>query len=63
MHKEDMDKELEDIRAKMSILTLRMQQEPQIQWRYEWPLRKRVKWHVHKLFSIMHEQQLRRWLW
>jgi hypothetical protein len=33
----------------MEQLTLKMQQEAKVRWRYEWPLNRKVKWHVQKL--------------
>jgi hypothetical protein len=46
----------------MDRLTLKMQQESQVHWRYEWPLKRRVKWHVQKLLARRKQQVLRRWL-
>jgi hypothetical protein len=41
---------------------LKMQQEAQVHWRYEWPMKQRVKWLVQKLFSRRQQQVLKRWL-
>jgi len=46
-----MDKEIEEIRAKMDRLALKMQQEAQVHWRYEWPMNKKFRWHVQKLLA------------
>jgi hypothetical protein len=37
--KEKMDKELEEIRVETDRLALKMQQESQVHWRYEWPMK------------------------
>jgi hypothetical protein len=36
-----MDLELIEIRARMEQLTLKVQQEAKVHWRYEWPLKKK----------------------
>jgi hypothetical protein len=46
----------------MERLTLKMQQESHVHWRYEWPIKRKVKWHVDKLFSRREPQVLKRWL-
>ena len=51
MSKTKIDKELTEIRARMEQLTLNMQQEGKLQWRYEWPLNKKAKWPVQKLLA------------
>jgi hypothetical protein len=38
--KEEMDKELEEMRAEMERLMLKMQQESQVHWKYEWPMKR-----------------------
>jgi hypothetical protein len=43
MSKAEIDKELTEIRVRMEQLTLKMQQEAKVHWRYEWPMTKRVK--------------------
>jgi hypothetical protein len=40
------DKELEDIREELDKMTLKMQKEEQVCWRYEWPLKRGVKWPI-----------------
>jgi hypothetical protein len=60
---ERIDKELIEIRERMDQLTLKVQQEAKVHWRYEWPLnRKKVKWHVQKLLARKKQQVVRRWL-
>jgi hypothetical protein len=49
--KPDMDKEIEEIRVEMERLTLKIQQEAQVHWKYEWPMKQRVKWSVQKLLD------------
>jgi hypothetical protein len=43
-------------------MMLKMQQESTGSWRYEWPLKKKVKWLVQQLVSKRQRQVLRRWL-
>jgi hypothetical protein len=44
----EIDKELTEIREKMERLALKMQQYAKVHWTYEWPLKRKVKWLVHK---------------
>jgi hypothetical protein len=44
--KGEMDKEIKEIREKMERLTMRMQQESQVHWRYDWPMKKIEKWPI-----------------
>jgi hypothetical protein len=37
--KPKMEKEIEEIRAELDNLTLKMQQEAHVCWRYEWPMK------------------------
>jgi hypothetical protein len=60
--KVEIDKELEEIRAEMEKLRLRMQQGSQVRWRYEWPMKQREKWHVQQLLFRRQQWILRRWL-
>jgi hypothetical protein len=60
--KPDMDLELIEIRERMEQLTLKMQQEAKVHWRYEWPLNRKEKWHVQKLLARKQQQVVRRWL-
>jgi hypothetical protein len=57
-----MDKELEEVREEIDKLMIRMQQEVQGGWKYEWPLNKKARCLVQKLFSRRHQQKLRRWM-
>jgi hypothetical protein len=41
-----MNKELREIGAEMEKLVFKMQQEANACWRYEWPLKRIVKWLV-----------------
>jgi hypothetical protein len=54
--KAEIDKELIEIRERMEQLTLKMQQETKVHWRYEWPLKRKVKWHVQKLLARKQQQ-------
>jgi hypothetical protein len=54
--------ELIEIRTRMEQLTLKMQHEAKVRWRYEWPLKRKVKWHVQKLLARKQQQEVRRWL-
>jgi hypothetical protein len=56
------DLELNEIRARMEQLELRMQQEAKIHWRYECPLNMKEKCPVQKLLAKKKQQELRRWL-
>ena len=47
-NKVEIDKELTEIREKMERLALKMQQDAKVHWTYEWPLKRKVKWLVHK---------------
>jgi hypothetical protein len=60
--KEEIDKELSEIRAEMEKLALKMQHEEKVHWRYEWPLKRKAKWHVQKLLARRQQQVLKRWL-
>ena len=60
--KAEIDRELIEIRARMEQLTLKMQQEAKVHWRYEWPLNRKAKWHVEKLLARKQQQAVRRWL-
>jgi hypothetical protein len=62
MNKAEIDKELAEIRARMEQLTLKMQQEAKVHWRYEWPLNRKAKWPVQKLLARKQQQELRKWL-
>ena len=57
-----MDKELEEIRAELDRLMLKMQQEAHISWKYEWPLKRKVKWPIQQLIARRKKHNLRRWL-
>jgi hypothetical protein len=41
---------------------LKMQQEFQVHWRYEWPMKQRETWHVQNLLSRRKQRKLRRWM-
>jgi hypothetical protein len=51
-----------EIRARMEQLTLKMQQEAKVHWRYEWPLNKKSKWPVQNLLARKQQQELKKWL-
>jgi hypothetical protein len=61
-NKAEIEKELKEIREKIEKLTLKMQREAKVHWTYEWPLRKKVKWHVQELSARKQQQVVRRWL-
>jgi hypothetical protein len=46
----------------MEQLTLKMQQEAKVHWRYEWPLNRKAKWPVQKFLARKQQQELRKWL-
>jgi hypothetical protein len=54
--KAEMDKELKEIRAEMDRLMLNMQQESQVHWRYEWPMKKKIKMACPKLLARRKQQ-------
>jgi hypothetical protein len=58
--KDEMDKELAEIRARMEELALRVQQNAKTHWVYEWPLRRKAKWPVKKLLAKGQQRLLRR---
>ena len=60
--KDEMDKELAEIRARMEELALRVQRNVETHWVYEWPLRRKAKWLVKKLLARRKQRLLRRWL-
>jgi hypothetical protein len=41
-----MNKELKETQERLDRLMLRMQQEERGSWRYEWPIKQKVKWHI-----------------
>jgi hypothetical protein len=47
----NVDLELIEIREIMEQLTLKMQQEAKVHWRYEWPLKRKINWPVQKLLE------------
>jgi hypothetical protein len=58
----EMDLELNEIRARMEQLTLKMQQNAKAHWVYEWPMKKKVKWPVKRLLARGQQQLLKRWM-
>jgi hypothetical protein len=55
-------KELDEIRARMEILALWMQQNAKSRWVYEWPMKTRVKWPIQELVARRHQKLLKGWL-
>jgi hypothetical protein len=51
VRKEKKDKELKEMREELNRLMLKMQQEAQGRWKYEWPLKRKVKWPIQQLIS------------
>jgi len=43
-------------------MALNMKHEEKVHWRYEWPLKRKVIWHVQKLLTQSQQQVLKRWL-
>jgi hypothetical protein len=65
MRREEMDKELKETREELNRLMLKwkkMQQGEKGRWRYEWPMKKKVKWPIQQLISRRKKKILRRWL-
>jgi hypothetical protein len=62
MSQEEMDKELKETQERLDRLMQKMQQEAQGSWRYEWPMKQKVKWPIQQLISRRQKQVLRRWL-
>jgi hypothetical protein len=58
--KDEMDKELAEIRARMEELALQMQQDAKTHWVYEWPMKRKAKWPVKKLLARRQQRLLRR---
>jgi hypothetical protein len=60
---QEKDKELKEILEELNRMMLKMQQEVRGSWRYEWPLKLKVRWLLsNKLVSRRQWQVLRRWL-
>jgi hypothetical protein len=57
-----MDKEFIQIRIRIEQLTLKMQQQAEVHWRYEWPLSRKEKWLVQNLLARKKKRGERRWL-
>jgi hypothetical protein len=62
IRKEEMDKELKETREELDRLMQKMQQEEQGRWRYEWPMKRKVKWPIQQLIYRKQKKILRRWL-
>jgi hypothetical protein len=60
--KEEIDKEINEIRAEMEKLALNMQHEEKVRSRYEWPLNRKSEWLVQKLLDRRQQHVLKRWL-
>jgi hypothetical protein len=60
--KDEMDKDLAEIRVRMEELALRVQQNTKTHWVYEWPLRRKEKWPVKKLLAKGQQRLLIGWL-
>jgi hypothetical protein len=60
--KDEMDKELMEIRARMEELSFQMQQDEKTQSMYEWPLRRKEKWQVKELLARRQRRLLKEWL-
>jgi hypothetical protein len=51
MSKEEIDKELAEIRVRMEELALQMHHDANTHWVYEWPIKKTMKWPVEELLA------------
>jgi hypothetical protein len=60
--KEEFGEELTEIRARMEQLALKMQQNAEACWVYEWPMKNKVKWPVKELLAKRQQRLLRKWL-
>jgi hypothetical protein len=61
--KDEMDKELTEIRARMEELAFQMQQDAKSRWVYEWPMKTKVKWPVKEIVGQKTvEDLLKEWL-
>jgi hypothetical protein len=60
--KDEMDKELMEIRERMEELAFQMQQDAKTRWVYEWPLRRKEKWLVKELLARRQRRLLKEWL-
>jgi hypothetical protein len=60
--KDEMDKELAEIRARMEELALRMHQDAKPHWVYEWPMKTKVKWPVKEFLAKRQRRLLKGWL-
>jgi hypothetical protein len=45
----------------MDRLVLKMKHESKVHWRYEWPLKRKSKWSIHKLLARGQHNLLKRW--
>jgi hypothetical protein len=61
-NKDEIDKELNEIRAEMEKLAFKMQQDSKVHYVYEWPMKKKVKWLVKILLARGQQRLLRVWL-
>jgi hypothetical protein len=57
--KDEVDKELTEIRARMEILALHMQKNAESRWVYEWPMKTKVKWPVKELLAKRQQRLLK----
>jgi hypothetical protein len=61
-NKDEIDKELVEIRARMEELALQMQQDARSHWVYECPMRTKVKWSVKEMLARRQWRLLKMWL-
>jgi hypothetical protein len=57
--KAEIDRELNEIREKMERLAFKMKQDAKVDWVYEWPMKKKVKWSIKKLLARGKQRMLR----
>jgi hypothetical protein len=60
--KDEIEKYLSEIRAQMEKIAFKMQQDANVHWVYEWPMKKKVKWPIHKLLARGKQRLLRMWM-
>jgi hypothetical protein len=64
MSREEMDKEIKETREELNRLMLKWMNATREKgrWRYEWPMKRKVKWPIQQLISRKKNKILRRWL-
>jgi hypothetical protein len=60
--KDEMDKEITEIRSRKEDFALQMQRDARSHWVYEWPMRMKVKWLVREMLARRQRRLIRGWL-